>query len=117
MELSDLVDPWEDVAFELIGESKIMPTSTNTNTEANISSECKKIQASNNKITVIDYKKDDIKIENSKFCTWSIGQCDSLLTPANLSLGLCGYNDKYYGFSTIDAAMKFQENPDKYNFS
>lgn len=107
MQFTDELEPWEDMAFELIGDSKIKAVET-------IVRDNSKITQLNDQITVHDHK-DALEIEMSKLCMWSIGQCDGLLIPANLSIGICSYKEKYYGFSTVKAAAEFQDNPEKYS--
>lgn len=106
LQFTEELEPWEDLAFELIGDNKIKMVSAFVPDNS-------KIAQLNDRIKVLDHK-DDLNIEMSKLCAWSIGQCDGLLIPANLSIGVCCFKEKYYSFSTLEAAAEFQRNPEKY---
>ncbi|XP_076780103.1 cilia- and flagella-associated protein 206 [Arvicanthis niloticus] len=53
-------------------------------------------------------------IQYRGFCGYTFAATDGLLLPGNPSIGILKYKEKYYTFSTKDAAYSFAENPDHY---
>lgn len=53
-------------------------------------------------------------IQYRGFCGYTFAATDGLLLPGNPSIGILKYKEKYYTFSTRDAAYSFAENPDHY---
>lgn len=54
-----------------------------------------------------------VQIENNGFCTWCLVVGKGLLIPATLSVGVCKYKKKLYGFVNKWAAAEFKTNPEK----
>ncbi|KAJ8026094.1 hypothetical protein HOLleu_33834 [Holothuria leucospilota] len=48
------------------------------------------------------------------YCGWSLVKYDRLLYPGNPSIGVLRYQDRYYVFSSREAAYDFASYPDKY---
>ncbi|XP_006902101.1 PREDICTED: UPF0704 protein C6orf165 homolog [Elephantulus edwardii] len=57
---------------------------------------------------------DKLLIQYRGFCGYTFVSTDGLLLPGNPEIGILKYKEKYYTFSTRDAAYSFSENPDKY---
>ncbi|XP_028637053.1 cilia- and flagella-associated protein 206 [Grammomys surdaster] len=53
-------------------------------------------------------------IQYRGFCGYTFAATDGLLLPGNPAIGILKYKDRYYTFSTRDAAYLFAENPDHY---
>uniref|UniRef100_A0A6J0TJP5 Cilia- and flagella-associated protein 206 n=1 Tax=Pogona vitticeps TaxID=103695 RepID=A0A6J0TJP5_9SAUR len=53
-------------------------------------------------------------IQYHAFCAYTFAVKDGLLLPGNPSLGVLKHKEKYYAFSSKEAAYTFAENPDKY---
>lgn len=53
-------------------------------------------------------------IQYRGFCGYTFAVTDGLLLPGNPAIGILKYKEKYYTFSTRDAAYTFAENPDHY---
>uniref|UniRef100_A0A8D0DW11 Cilia- and flagella-associated protein 206 n=1 Tax=Salvator merianae TaxID=96440 RepID=A0A8D0DW11_SALMN len=53
-------------------------------------------------------------IQYHGFCAYSFAVKDGLLLPGNPSIGILKYREKYYAFSSKEAAYTFAENPEKY---
>ncbi|RZF43359.1 hypothetical protein LSTR_LSTR001620 [Laodelphax striatellus] len=54
------------------------------------------------------------KIEFLSCCAYKLMDCDGLLTPGNLGIGVLCYNSKYYAFSSCWAAYKFDKDPEMF---
>ncbi|XP_039075384.1 cilia- and flagella-associated protein 206 isoform X2 [Hyaena hyaena] len=57
---------------------------------------------------------DKLLIQYRGFCAYTFATTDGLLLPGNLAIGILKYKEKYYTFSTRDAAYLFAESPEKY---
>ncbi|XP_061479269.1 cilia- and flagella-associated protein 206 [Rhineura floridana] len=57
---------------------------------------------------------DQVLIQYHGFCAYSFAMKDGLLLPANPSIGVLKFKEKYYAFSSKEAAYTFSQNPEKY---
>ncbi|XP_006975373.2 cilia- and flagella-associated protein 206 isoform X1 [Peromyscus maniculatus bairdii] len=57
---------------------------------------------------------DKLLIQYRGFCGYTFASTDGLLLPGNPSIGILKHKEKYYTFSTRDAAYSFAENPERY---
>ncbi|XP_023419842.1 cilia- and flagella-associated protein 206 [Cavia porcellus] len=57
---------------------------------------------------------DKLLIQYRGFCGYTFATTDGLLLPGNPTIGILKYKEKYYTFSTRDAAYSFAENPENY---
>ncbi|XP_031633398.1 cilia- and flagella-associated protein 206 [Contarinia nasturtii] len=70
------------------------------------------INASKNRqIKIVPYEV-NLKVEYEAFCVWTVSNNEGLLLPADLTNGLVQYENKHYGFSTVEAIDWFIQNPD-----
>ncbi|KAM4816689.1 cilia- and flagella-associated protein 206 [Urocitellus parryii] len=53
-------------------------------------------------------------IQYRGFCGYTFATTDGLLLPGNPTIGILKYKEKYYTFSTREAAYSFAENPEYY---
>ncbi|XP_051164030.1 cilia- and flagella-associated protein 206-like [Leptopilina boulardi] len=58
-----------------------------------------------------DFEK--INLEFLGFCTWTFVQGKGFLLPGNPNIGVAKWRGKYFAFSSLKAARKFGENPNK----
>ncbi|XP_065828631.1 cilia- and flagella-associated protein 206-like [Oscarella lobularis] len=55
-----------------------------------------------------------LPFEYKGFCSFSVAAYDRLLLPSNPNIGVLRYKEKYYCFSSKEAAEKFASNPELY---
>ncbi|CAG0902038.1 unnamed protein product [Cyprideis torosa] len=56
----------------------------------------------------------DFKIEYHSFCAWTLSWGEGLLVPGVATLGLVGYQGKFYAFSRPELAWDFACEPDRF---
>ncbi|CAI5769801.1 Cilia- and flagella-associated protein 206 [Podarcis lilfordi] len=54
-----------------------------------------------------------VQIQYHGFCAYTFAVKDGLLIPANLAVGILKFREKYYAFSSKEAAYNFAKNPEK----
>ncbi|XP_037028228.1 cilia- and flagella-associated protein 206 [Bradysia coprophila] len=111
MKFADTVQSWEDTAYLLLGDSQIESDSERTKQFQNF-----KIDFFSADVSVLKYSS-EMKIENNGLCTWCLVSGKGLLLPATLTIGVCKYKKKFYGFINKWAANEFKNNPEKFLFS
>ena len=47
------------------------------------------------------------------YCGWALVRFDRLLLPGNPDIGVLRYNDRYYVFSSKEAAYEFASDPNR----
>ncbi|XP_074046312.1 cilia- and flagella-associated protein 206 isoform X2 [Macrotis lagotis] len=57
---------------------------------------------------------DKLPIQYQGFCGYTFATTEGLLLPGNPTIGILKYKERYYTFSSIEAAYAFAENPNKY---
>ncbi|XP_044531319.1 cilia- and flagella-associated protein 206 [Gracilinanus agilis] len=95
--------------------------------EVEIKSDVHRIKESmGTKVNINDFKKldwifpettanfDKLPIQYRGFCGYTFAVKDGLLVPGNPAIGILKYKERYYTFSSKEAAYTFAENPDKY---
>ncbi|KAJ6640303.1 Cilia- and flagella-associated protein 206 [Pseudolycoriella hygida] len=111
MKLADCLHCWEDTAYIILGDAPVVNDAERMKTFQNY-----KIDFFVPEVSVHKYSS-EMKIENNGKCTWCLVVGRGLLLPATLSIGVCQYKKKFYGFINKLAAEEFKNNPEKFLFT
>ncbi|XP_017394400.1 cilia- and flagella-associated protein 206 isoform X1 [Cebus imitator] len=87
---------------------------------------CRMKEHMEDRVNVADFRKlewlfpettanfDKLLIQYRGFCAYTFAAADGVLLPGNPAIGILKYKEKYYTFSSKDAAYSFAENPEHY---
>ncbi|XP_001659130.2 cilia- and flagella-associated protein 206 isoform X1 [Aedes aegypti] len=102
---------FDDLAYRLLGECQI-----HTDVDRLNKTKGKRLlMGVENACEVVAYSP-GMKIELLKFCVWHLAEANGVLMPGNTDMGVCQHQKDFYAFNIPEAAIFFDEDPDKYIF-